>query len=312
MIHFAPIQGHTDAPYRHFHAEQFGGENITYYTPFIRLEHGEVRRKDENDALSSLNANHKLVTQLIFRNEAELQTLMQWCHAHNVKHININMGCPFPLQTAKGRGAATVASHEAAMAVKNVVNDALAQDPDLELSVKMRLGMKNPSEWHNLIDVLNSLPLNNISVHPRVAKQQYGGEVDLNEYKQILEASSNPVIYNGDIRTPEDAIRIMEMAPATSGIMIGRGLLSRPSLAEEIQSGKIWDADMRLQELLRLHRTLMNYYEENLIGGEHQVLSKIKPFWEYAEAEIGRKAWKAIKKASNMAKYHSAVALIGL
>ena len=41
-----------------------------------------------------------------------------------------------------------------------------------------------------------------------------------------------------------------------------------------------------------------------------QLLSKIKPFWEYAEEEIGRKAWKAIKKAGNVPKYRTALALI--
>ena len=53
----------------------------------------------------------------------------------------------------------------------------------------------------------------------------------------------------------------------------------------------------------------MDHYRETLCG-DHQILSKIKPFWEYAEAEIGRKPWKMISKASNMAKYQSAVAMI--
>lgn len=44
-IHFAPVQGHTDAPYRHFHAFCYEGIN-TYYTPFIRLERNELRNRD--------------------------------------------------------------------------------------------------------------------------------------------------------------------------------------------------------------------------------------------------------------------------
>ncbi len=61
--------------------------------------------------------------------------------------------------------------------------------------------------------------------------------------------------------------------------------------------------------MLKFHRDLLHHHESTLCG-DSQILSKIKPFWEYAEAEIGRKPWKAIKKASNMAKYHSAVATI--
>ncbi len=61
--------------------------------------------------------------------------------------------------------------------------------------------------------------------------------------------------------------------------------------------------------MLSFHRNLLDYYSSTLCG-ETQLISKIKPFWEYAEDEIGRKAWKAIKKATNLAKYHSAVAMI--
>jgi hypothetical protein len=61
--------------------------------------------------------------------------------------------------------------------------------------------------------------------------------------------------------------------------------------------------------MLRFHRLLLNHYSETLCG-DSQILSKIKPFWEYAEEEIGHSAWKAIKKAVNIAKYHSAVAKI--
>ena len=47
-IHFAPLQGYTDAVYRRAHARIFGGIE-TYYSPFVRMEHGEIRRKDARD-----------------------------------------------------------------------------------------------------------------------------------------------------------------------------------------------------------------------------------------------------------------------
>ena len=47
-FHFAPVQGHTDAPYRHFHAGMYG-HDISYYTPFIRLERGDLRVRDVKD-----------------------------------------------------------------------------------------------------------------------------------------------------------------------------------------------------------------------------------------------------------------------
>lgn len=303
-ILFAPVQGHTDAAYRHFHSSRYTGVDA-YYTPFIRLERGDVRSRDLRDAFGELSQSVPTVPQVIFRDERELTTLVAKMKEEGAKKVDINMGCPFPLQTSKGRGAATVRRTECHEAVRRVVEE----NPDILFSVKIRLGMEDHNEWKPLIQELNSLSLDHIAVHPRVARQQYGGEPDMETFKAIVDQSTNNIVYNGDIRTPEDAHRIVGEFPEICGIMIGRGLLARPSLAKEITSEDTWSRERRLQEMLRFHRILMRHYEDTLCG-DHQVFSKLIPFWEYAEEEIGRKAWKAIKKATNMAKYHSAVALI--
>ncbi|MDE6218290.1 MAG: tRNA-dihydrouridine synthase family protein [Muribaculaceae bacterium] len=304
-IHAAPVQGHTDAAWRHFHAAVYG-QLADYSTPFIRLEKGEARKRDLNDAFSSLNDNHILIPQVIFKNETELTTLVAILKNGGAGAININMGCPFPLQTARGRGAATICRPDAAEAVRKVVEE----NPDIDFSVKLRLGMTERDEWKSLISVLNLLKLDHIILHPRVARQQYGGETDLDAFSEFLSESVNPVIYNGDINTPEDYRLIAERFPTVKGVMLGRGLLGRPSLGAEISEGVEWDKSRRLEAMKEFHRLLFRHYRDTLEGGDHQTLSKIIPFWEYAEQEIGRKAWKAIKKTSNMAKYNTALTLI--
>ncbi|MCM1475730.1 MAG: tRNA-dihydrouridine synthase family protein [Muribaculaceae bacterium] len=301
----APVQGHTDAAWRHFHAEVFGPLN-DYTTPFIRLEHGEIRRRDLNDAFSPLNNNHKAIPQVIFKNLEELSQLVGFLSEKDAHAIDINMGCPFPLQTARGRGAATLSRPEALEAVRTVVS----KNPEIDFSVKLRLGMSDSEEWRKALPVLNGLKLSRIVLHPRIAKEQYGGEPRLGSFAEFLRESENPVVYNGDIRSIEDYNRIMEQFPEVSDVMLGRGLLGRPSLAAEIAEGKVWSRERRIELMIDFHRRLFTYYMENLQGGDHQVLSKICPFWEYAQDEIGRKAWKAIKKTANMAKYHSALAII--
>lgn len=305
IYHAAPVQGHTDAAYRHFHSEVYGND-CRYHTPFIRIEKGELRTKDEKDLDSPLNEGLDLTPQVIFRNHEELSSLVSLISAKGATAIDINMGCPFPLQTSKGRGAATVADPHAAEAVERVVGD----NPDITFSVKMRLGMSDPDEWKGLLPVLNRLDLAHVTLHPRVAKQQYGGEVDLERFAEFLAKSRNPVVYNGDLKTPADIACVVDKFPGVAGIMTGRGLLGRPSLIREYTSGEEWDISKRTETMLRFHRLLLSHYE-SVLCGDHQLISKISPFWEYAEDEIGRKAWKSIRKASNMAKYHSAVAMIG-
>lgn len=304
-FHFAPVQGHTDAPYRHFHNVIYGG-SVIYYTPFIRLEkEDQLRKRDVKDFTSPLNSNVHTVPQIIFRDEKELSSLVNLMKKNGASRIDLNMGCPFPLQTGHGRGAATVANVKLAQSLVSIIKD----NPEVSFSVKMRLGLHDMNEWESLLPYLNEVTLNHIVVHPRVARQQYTGEINLDQFNAILEKSFNPIIYNGDIHNLEDLQLITDKFPAISGIMVGRGLLARPSLFKEASSGEEWPREKRVETMLLFHRQLLDYYHAELCG-ESQIISKIQPFWEYAENEIGRKAWKAIKKATNMAKYNSAVALI--
>ena len=63
-IRFSPLQGYTDAIYRQAHARFFGGVEC-YYSPFVRVEHGEIRRKDVRDIEPENNEGFRLVPQLI-------------------------------------------------------------------------------------------------------------------------------------------------------------------------------------------------------------------------------------------------------
>lgn len=74
-IHFAPLQGYTDAVYRRAHARIFGGIE-TYYSPFVRMEHGEIRRKDARDIGPENNPGLHLIPQLIAPDTDKLEHIM--------------------------------------------------------------------------------------------------------------------------------------------------------------------------------------------------------------------------------------------
>lgn len=303
-LHFAPIQGHTDAAFRHFHSELFGG-NLTYYSPFIRLGKGGIRPRDMKDITSDLNANHKLIPQIIFRDQNELTSLVKILKEQGFKEIDLNMGCPFPLQTGHGRGAAVVKNEELLAKIVETVK----ANTDITFSVKMRLGLENVDEWKVTLPYLNQIKLSHITLHPRVAKQQYKGEVDLDAFGEFLEKSVNPVIYNGGIKTPEEIKEIDKRFPKIEGVMLGRGIISRPSLANEYFKGEELPHSELIDKILEFHQKLYSHYE-GILCGDKQLISKIQPFWEYSENIIGRKAWKAINKASTIAKYQTALAMI--
>lgn len=182
----------------------------------------------------------------------------------------------------------------------------LVHYPELGFSVKMRLGWECADEWRPLLPLLNAAPLRRIVLHPRIGKQQYKGEVDLAAFTAFYEECAHPLVYNGDLLTVEDIRKVDEEFPRLEGVMLGRGLLANPALAWEYANGTVFSPDELYEKVKALHARLLQYYEAHL-QGEVQLLSKMKPYWEYLLPDADRKIKKAIKKATTMDKYLTAV-----
>ena len=304
-IEFAPLQGYTDAIYRTIHNKVFGGIN-SYYSPFIRLEKGEVRQKDIKDILPENNENINLVPQIIVNSNEEFLKLTESVSNLGYKRIDINMGCPFPLQTKKGRGAALLQNTNHLEDIVESINSI----NDIDFSIKMRLGMDSAEDAKGALEIINKAKLHHLTIHPRIAKQQYKGEIDYQTFDYIYQNCLHPIIYNGDILSQEDIYNIINIYPKIEGIMIGRGLLAKPYLAMELNKTIRLSVSERLSMIMKLHDAIYDHYS-SVMQGEHQLLLKMKTFWEYLDEEIGKKPYKAIKKSVNIKKYELAIRLIG-
>lgn len=304
-IEFAPLQGYTDAIYRTIHNKVFGGIN-SYYSPFIRLEKGEVRQKDIKDILPENNENINLVPQIIVNSNEEFLKLTESVCNLGYKRIDINMGCPFPLQTKKGRGAALLQNTKHLEDIVESINSI----NDIDFSIKMRLGMDSAEDAKGALEIINKAKLHHLTIHPRIAKQQYKGEIDYQTFDYIYQNCLHPIIYNGDILSQEDIYNIINIYPKIEGVMIGRGLLAKPYLAMELNKTIRLSVSERLSMIMKLHDAIYDHYS-SVMQGEHQLLLKMKTFWEYLDEEIGKKPYKAIKKSVNIKKYELAIRLIG-
>ncbi|WP_289732317.1 tRNA-dihydrouridine synthase family protein [uncultured Duncaniella sp.] len=301
----APLQGFTEAPFRHYHSEIYGiqGHGLTYFTPFIRWERGEVRSRDLRDVTSELNSNHRLIPQIIFRDVNEFIALVNAVKAIGHRRVDLNMGCPFVPQVRKGRGAGMLVRSDVISEISRHVQSMT----DMIFSIKMRLGVEKPTDWRDIIGIINDMPLSHLTIHPRTASQQYAGELHTDEFNRLLEQSTNPVIFNGDIESPSQIDAIRESHSELNGIMLGRGLLKRPSVIAEWYQQREWTHAERVSHLLDLHEAIFEHYSKTLTGGDAQILSKIKPLWEYLGTEFERKAIKKIIKANSISGYRIAV-----
>lgn len=304
-IHFAPLQGYTEAPYRDAHSAIFGGVD-TYYTPFVRLDKGEFRNRERRDVEPENNYVPHLVPQLIASDTTKAETILALFIEKGYREVSINLGCPFPILAKRHNGSGMLPYPEEVKALLEVVN----RHPEIQFSVKMRLGWEHPEECLTLAPILNKLPLQHVTLHPRLGCQQYKGAVDREGFAAFLDVCEKPVIYNGDLLTVEDIHQVTDQFPTLAGIMIGRGLLANPALGLEYKEGRTLSADEIREKLRALHMAVYNRYEQQLQGGDDQLLQKMKPFWEYLAPRLDRKTWKAIHKSTSLNKYQAAVRLV--
>ena len=300
-IHFAPLQGYTDDAYRRIHHQLIGGI-CTYYTPFVRMEAGSVRSKDMRDIRPEFNEGVPVVPQIILKSMKEFEYLVGIVEEKGYTRIDLNLGCPFPMQAKHGRGSGLLAHTD----IIADMAQSIASKKHLQFSVKMRLGWEDADEWRPVLDILNETPLQQITLHPRIGTQQYKGALDMQAFEACYQACKHPLVYNGDITSVADIHRIEQAYPQLAGIMIGRGLLARPSLAIEYTSGKEQTWEERRDTLLEMHSQLQAHYEP-ILNSEAQLHNKLRTFWEYMENELGRKPYKKIMKSGNLRNYLKAV-----
>lgn len=308
-IHFAPLQGFTEAPYRQAHAIVCGGVS-EYYTPFIRYEHGEIRRKDLRDiARPEIGVDFDQVPQVIAAGTADFDLLCRSVIENGYDRIDLNMGCPFPLQTGKGKGAALISRVES---LKEILlsMEKFQLENGVHFSVKMRLGLENPSESLDILPMLNDSCIEKITIHPRIAKQQYKGALYMDSFSEFYSKCQKPLCYNGDIQSVSDIENIQERFPKLESVMIGRGLLSRPTLANEYIEGKSVSDEDAKRAVLSIHEMVFSYYKNTLEGGQGQILQKIQPFWEYQEPLFGHKLVKSVTKTRSLKAYEELISNI--
>lgn len=303
-IHFAPIQGYTDCVYRNAHHELAGGIS-TYYTPFIRLEHGQVRRKDIRDISPDNNAGMPLVPQIIAADVQELRLLTDVVRDCGYRRIDLNMGCPHPPQTGHGRGAGLFSRLDA---VREIMAG-IASIQDMKFSVKMRLGMDNPDEWRSFIDILNDTPLEHITLHARTARQMYRGTPDMEAFDAFLQQCRHRVIFNGGLTTAADIQKLEQRFPSLQAVMIGQGLLANPCLAMEYREGRQFTQAESQRMIMAIHDQIFSHASATL-QGDAQILTHMQSFWRPLENAIDRKLWKKLVRTSSLANYRAQIGTV--
>lgn len=274
----APMQGLTEVLFRRVYEECFPGAIRLSVSPFISLTHnlqhskGKAKESLLADVLPENNIGSiPVVPQILGKEPEEFVEMSKILYDLGYREMNWNIGCPMRNITGKHRGSGILPYPDE---VREILDNTVPRTK-LQLSVKMRIGLRSKDEIFALIPILNDYPLASVTIHPRTGRQQYTGVPDLDTFGEALHLIKHPVIYNGDIRTPDDARRIKARFPEVSDIMVGRGVLYRPTLPLEL-NGQHPDSTTKLASRFINH--LMEEIKTTL-PTEQSILRKTKEYW---------------------------------
>ncbi|MCH4156356.1 MAG: tRNA-dihydrouridine synthase family protein [Muribaculaceae bacterium] len=292
-LYMAPLQGYTDAAWRNAHHAVFGGVTM-YYSPFIRLESGDCRRRDIADISADRNTA-PLTPQLLGCKAEDAKKIAERIVELGFKAIDINLGCPFPpiARHHKGSGLLCYPEEVEAMLI------ALSGIKGITYSVKMRIGYEKPDDWKRIMPLFSIINPDHITIHPRIGTQQYKGELLMDQFKEIYDSAPYPLIFNGDVMNSEAIAKISAEFPRLKGIMLGRGILCNPALSAPEKATS--------ENFSKFHELIYSDYQARLQGGDSQLLTKMKSMWDYFLIDADHKLHKKILKANKLNDYLSAV-----
>lgn len=308
-IYFAPLEGITTYPYRNLHHKYFGGVE-KYFTPFLAPgpEQG-MSVKEMRDVLPENNAGVPVVPQILTNRAGDFLLASKKLSEMGYREINLNLGCPSGTVTAKKKGSGFLLyPDDLDRFFDEVFSDAAVRNGEFLVSVKTRIGKNEVEEWPELMQVYNRYPIHELTVHPRIQKEFYKGTPHFDVFTDILKESRNPVVYNGDLFTVEKVKELREKFPTVGTVMIGRGLIRNPALAEMIlQEETELEADI-LPRIREFHDALFEHYRETM-SGDRNLLFRMKDLWSYMLAEVpdSEKLAKKIRKSQHVPEYLAAV-----
>jgi tRNA-dihydrouridine synthase len=250
---------------------------LNYRLSYIRLNgKPEIKPGNERDILPANNRSLDLIPQIITKDADEFLFVAKYVQKLGYMELNWNLGCPYPMIAKRGMGSGLLSTPEKITEIL----DKVCATTDIQVSVKMRLGYESSQEIFHVLPVLERYRLANITIHPRIGKQLYRGEVDLKAFEECLGQTSHKIFYNGDITSVRSFREMKARFPTINHWMLGRGLIADPFLPAMIKADNPDYPENRYEVFNSFHDDLFSSYEEALSGQKH-LLMRMYSFWEY-------------------------------
>jgi len=225
----APMAGVTNAPFRRICRKYGAG---LYVSEMITARGFVEGHKKTHKLASFADDEIPRSIQLYGTDPKSLGEATRILVGENgIDHLDMNLGCPVRKVTGNGGGAAIPLKPKL---MARLVGAIVANSGDVPVTVKFRRGIDDDHLTHlSAGRVAEDVGCVAVGLHARTAAQLYDGEADWDAITELKQAVSIPVLGNGDIFEPYDALRMMRQT-GCDGVVIGRGCLGRPWLFRDL------------------------------------------------------------------------------
>jgi tRNA-dihydrouridine synthase B len=268
----APMAGITDRDFRLL-IRRLGGCGLVSME-FISSEGLTRQHPGTLKMLHFVDDERPIAIQIYGSAPARMAEAARMVEAMGADVCDVNMGCPANKVLKGCAGAALTGDLPLATRIVHEIRRAIT----VPLTVKFRLGVRDEAKtFLELGRICQDEGVDAVTLHPRTAKQQFSGRADWDAIMELKSALTIPVIGNGDVTSPEDALAL-QRETGCDAVMIGRASLTNPWIFR--QAAGLLNGGTYQKPSLEERRALIRDHFNGVVGREDErtALHKLRKF----------------------------------